>query len=207
MELAIYDMDKKKVGETAWPESVLGTYVNRARIYQVVVGQLENRRQGNANVKTRHEVSGSTRKIVRQKGTGGARHGDIKAPLFVGGGRAFGPKTRDWSKPIPEKIRRGAMKDLLCLKKQEEKLWLLEKLDLEKPKTKTMAELFAKFGIPSGLVILGSKNSAVEKSIRNLARFKVAQLNSMSATDLLRYDHLIMTREAYDQFVKRQEQS
>ncbi len=203
MDLAIYNSEKKKVGQVTWPTDSFGEKSRPARIHQVVVQQLENRRQGNARVKNRHEVRGSTRKIYRQKGTGNARHGDIKAPLFVGGGRAFGPKPRDWSSPIPQAIRRGAIRDLLCLKRDEEKFVVLDKIEMEKPKTKELAAFFAKFGIRSGLLVLGVKNPNVEKSVRNLALFKVSRADSLEAVDILRYEHLILTREAYDHLEKR----
>lgn len=200
MDLTVYSMEKKKVGEVAWPEAFKS---NAARIYQVVVQQRTNERQGNARVKNRHEVSGSTRKIYRQKGTGRARHGDIKAPLFVGGGRAFGPKPRDWHSTLPEKIRQGAVRDLVSLKHEEKKLWLIDTLELPEPKTKKMAAFFAKFEIPSGLLVLAKRNPTVEKSVRNLAKFKVAPVDSLRALDLLRYEHLVVTREAYDEILKR----
>lgn len=206
MEIPVYSMEKKPVGQVEWPESIFGKGgpgVNRARIYQVVVQQLQNRRQGNAKVKNRHEVSGSTRKIYRQKGTGRARHGDIKAPLFVGGGQAFGPKPRSWRGEIPRAIRRGALRDLVLLKREENKLWLVDKLSLPKPKTREMAAFFARFGISSGLLVLGGENHPVQKSVRNLPSFKALRLDALNAVDMARYDHLILTQEAYERFLER----
>lgn len=203
MTLVVYNMQKKKVGEAAWPEA-FGDYTpSKGRIYQVVVQQLTNRRQGDANVKGRGEVSGSNRKIYRQKGTGRARHGDNYAPIFVGGGRAFGPRKRDWSSTIPKKLRRGVLKDILVMKKGEEKLWLVDELTLKGPKTKEMAAFFEKWGIPSGLVVLAEKNEAVQKSIRNLEKFEVQTAHSVSPVELLRYDHLILTPKSYEKLIQR----
>jgi large subunit ribosomal protein L4 len=203
MEISVYDNQKKKVGKVAWPDKSFGKKFRSGRVYQVVVSQQKNRRQGNAQVKSRHFVAGSTAKIYRQKGTGRARHGDKKAPLFVGGGQAFGPRSRDWRSRQPKLIRRGALRDLLLMKKLDEKLWIVDKLTLKKPKTQEMAKMFDKFGCQSGLVVLGEKNDAAQKSIRNLEKFKVVRIDALNALDLLKYDHLMMTKSAYDEFLKR----
>ncbi|MBI2981507.1 MAG: 50S ribosomal protein L4 [Deltaproteobacteria bacterium] len=202
MQLEVYNSGKKKVGEVKAPE-FLSSKPREGLIYQVAVQQLANRRQGNARVKNRHEVTGSTRKIYRQKGTGRARHGDVKAPLFVGGGRAFGPKPRDWSSVLPRKIREGAIRDLLAMKQAEGKLWLLDSFQLSKPKTKEVASLFASFGATSGLLVTSEKNSNIEKSVRNLPRHKGAHWEALSVTDLLGYEHLLMTQEAFEKFAER----
>ncbi|MBI2083827.1 MAG: 50S ribosomal protein L4 [Deltaproteobacteria bacterium] len=202
MQLEVYNSEKKKVGQVAAPE-FLSSRPRNGLIYQVVVQQLTNQREGNSRVKNRHEVTGSTRKIYRQKGTGRARHGDIKAPLFVGGGRAFGPKPRDWSSVLPKKIRDGALRDLVVSKQAEGKLWLLDSLTFPKPKTKEMKTLFEKFGAPSGLLVFSEKNLNLEKSIRNLEKFKGAHWEALSVKDLLHYDHLLMTKEAFQRFVER----
>ena len=202
MELTIYNSGKKKIGQVEWPEAIF-KQVRTALIHQVVVQQLENRRQGNARVKNRHEVAGSTRKIYRQKGTGGARHGDIKAPLFVGGGRAFGPKPRDWSAVIPQKIRQGALRDLVAIKQKEAKLWVIDQLTMDKPKTKEMSQFFEKFEIPSALLVLGEKNLNVERSVRNLPTFKAARVESLEPIDLLHYEHVIFTQGAFDKLIAR----
>ncbi len=203
MELTVYNMEKKEIGRVPMPEGLAGVKVNSARIYQTVVQQQVNRRQGNARVKNRHEVSGSTRKIYRQKGTGRARHGDIKAPLFVGGGQAFGPKPREWRSNLPAKIRQGAIRDLLGLKGKEGKLWIVDRLELPEPKTRRMADFFKAFGLSSGLLLLEAAMPTVEKSVRNLARFKAITVGALNAVDLMKYDHLLMTRAAYDRCVER----
>ncbi len=190
-------MAKTKVGSVDLPAS-FGKKANRALLHQVVTAQMTNRRQGTANVKNRHEVSGSTRKIYRQKGTGGARHGDIKAPLFVGGGRAFGPKSRNYEVRLPQKVRRAALKHAVLDRVNENRLWVIDGLDFKEPKTKKAAELFQKFEITGGLVALEAGHHATEKSIRNLARFKVCRVESLSVSEILRFPHLILSRGAYD---------
>ncbi|MBI2068242.1 MAG: 50S ribosomal protein L4 [Deltaproteobacteria bacterium] len=201
-EITVYNSAKKKVGTLAWPEQ-LSVEVSTGRIHQVAVNQLRNRRQGNAHVKSRHFVSGSTRKIYRQKGTGRARHGDIRAPLFVGGGRAFGPRARDWTVRTPRQISRAALRDLLSLRRSEEKLWIVDRLEMKAPKTKEASSLLASFGLSSGLVVLGEANPAVERSMRNLATFKVTRVDSLNLLDLLRYENLMMTQSAFETLVKR----
>ncbi len=201
-ELTIYNKDKSAVGKVGFPES-LGEKVNKVLLHQVVVAQQANRRQGTAKVKNRHEVTGSTRKIYRQKGTGGARHGDIKAPIFVGGGRAFGPKPRNYEVRLPQKIRRAALGEAVLMRKLEGKLWVIDQLDFKEPKTKVAAKIFSKFEIPGALVVVasGDGSQTVEKSIRNLAGFKACRVEALNVLDVLRYKHLVVTKPAYDQLV------
>jgi large subunit ribosomal protein L4 len=201
-ELIVYSMDKASIGKVSIPKGLEGK-ANRALLHQVAVAQQVNRRQGTSKVKNRHEVAGSTRKIIRQKGTGGARHGDIKAPLFVGGGRAFGPKPRDYQVPLPQKIRSAALREAVALRRAEGRLWVIDALDFKAPKTKQAAQVFKKFEIPGALVVLDGANENAEKSIRNLAGFKVARVEAMTVLDVLRYHHLVVTRKAYDRLADR----
>ncbi len=201
-EIAIYNMEKKKVGTLPLPESLVGK-PNLSLIHQVVVAQQLNRRQGNAKVKNRHEVSGSTRKIYRQKGTGGARHGDIKAPLFVGGGRAFGPKPKDYEARPPQKIRQGALREAIVERHNAGKLIVLSELDFEVPKTKKAAKLFSLFDIKNALIVLDKGMAAAEKSIRNLDRFKACRLEALTVLDILRHEHLVMTRGSYERLASQ----
>lgn len=189
-ELPIYDMQKKKVGSIPLPAS-LEEGSNPYLLHRAVVAQQTNRRQGTAKVKNRSEVTGSTRKLYRQKGTGRARHGDIKAPIFVGGGRAFGPHPREWEIRLPQKERRAALRSALAQKRQEGKLWIVD-VDFKEPKTKRASEFFAKFEIPGALVVVDGNKPATVKSIRNLPHFKVCRVEAVAVLDILRYDHLVM---------------
>ena len=199
-EIIIYNAEKKKVGSVEYPKE-FDQKMSEGLLHQVVVAQQTNKREGNANVKSRHEVTGSTRKIVRQKGTGGARHGDIKAPIFVGGGRAFGPKSKNYEVRLPQKIRRGALRAAVTDRKNGGKLWIIDEINFKTPKTKLAQELFAKFEIPSALVVLDAGSEAAEKSIRNLRKFKVCRLDSLRVLDILQYAHLVMTKKSYEKFV------
>jgi large subunit ribosomal protein L4 len=205
MELTVYNLEKSSVGKVAVPKALEGK-ANKALLHQVVVAQQTNRRQGNSKVKNRHEVVGSTRKIYRQKGTGGARHGDIKAPLFVGGGRAFGPKPKEYEVVLPQKIRQAALREAVTLRCGEGKLWVIDAFDskdFKEPKTKKASQIFKKFEITGALVVLDGANVNAEKSIRNLAGFKVARVEAMNVLDVLRYKNLVLSRKAYDRLVAR----
>ena len=201
-EVTIYDAEKKAVGTLTFPEK-FEKYVNTGVIYQTVLAQQTNLRQGNANVKTRHEVAGSTRKIYRQKGTGGARHGDIKAPLFVGGGQAFGPKTKDYDVRVPQKIRKGALRAAMIDRHKESKFWVLDDIKIKEPKTKKALEIFNTFGISNALVVLTGGSESVEKSIRNLKNFSVRRVDEVSVRDVMRHEHLVLTKSSYDKILER----
>lgn len=200
-ELPVYNIEKVKVGTVDFPKG-FGERVAKALLHQTVVAQMTNRRQGNAKVKNRKEVTGSTRKIYRQKGTGGARHGDIKAPLFIGGGRAFGPKPKEYDIRMPQKMRKGALKAAILQRKNEERLWVLEGLEFKEPKTKIAAKIFEKLGIPGALVVVEGNQVAVEKSIRNLEGFAACRLEALNLVSILRYDHLVMTPGSYKKMVE-----
>jgi large subunit ribosomal protein L4 len=202
MELTVYNSDKASVGKVALPKA-LQVKANKALLYQVAVAQQTNLRQGNSKVKNRHEVAGSTRKIYRQKGTGGARHGDIKAPLFVGGGRVFGPKPREYEVTLPQKIRQGALREAVALRNAEGKLWVIDGLEFKEPKTKKAAQIFKKFEIEGALVVLDGANANAEKSIRNLGGFKACRLDSVRVLDILQFRHLVLTRKAYESLAAR----
>ncbi|QQR80835.1 MAG: 50S ribosomal protein L4 [Deltaproteobacteria bacterium] len=201
-EVTIYDSSKKKVGSFSLPEK-FEKYVNIGTIYQTVLANQTNLRQGNAKVKTRHEVSGSTKKIYRQKGTGGARHGDRKAPLFVGGGQAFGPKPKDYDVRVPQKIRKNALRAAIIDRNKQEKFWVLDEIKIKEPKTKKALEIFNNFGISNALVILTGSNDPVERSIRNLKNFSVRRVDEVSVRDILRHEHLVLTKDSYEKILER----
>ena len=209
-ELNIYNADKKVVGSVALPKAFDGK-VRKGLLYQVATAQLTNRRQGNAKVKTRHEVAGSTRKIVSQKGTGGARHGDIKAPIFVGGGRAFGPKPRDYEVRLPQKIRNQALVDALMDRREEGRLWVLDGLKFDKPETKKAAKILKAFefsGVLAGakasiLFVVNAQESALEKSVRNMERVSSCRVEAVSVTEVLKHNHVVASKEAFESLMNR----
>ncbi len=201
-QVEVYNQSKEKVGTLEFPLGEADRkWIKTALIHQVAVAQLTNKRQGNAKVKNRHEVAGSTRKIVRQKGTGGARHGDIKAPIFVGGGQAFGPKPKEYDVRIPQKIRQAALKEVLLMRKSEGKLVIIDGISFEKPETKKAAALLKTFGIKGALFIIDEESKNVSQSVRNLEFSQVRRVESVSVVDILRNTNLVMTKAAYQKFL------
>lgn len=178
------------------PPAVIGGPVRKTLLWETVKMQRANRRKGTASTKTRGQIAGSTRKIYRQKGSGNARHGDIKAPIFVGGGRVWGPHPRDYSYRLPRKARQNALKSALTLKFKEGKLKVVQAFDLKEIKTKKAAQFFQKIEAPEALLIIEAKNLTVEKSIRNLPHHKVLRVEGINVYDLLNYDQVIVTEPA-----------
>jgi large subunit ribosomal protein L4 len=158
--------------------------------------QLRNRRAGTAATKSKGFVRGGGKKPWRQKGTGRARAGSIRSPIWVGGGTIFGPQPRDYSFRMPRKARREALLSALSLKKQEEKLIILDKLELEEAKTKLMARALAELNVQSALIVVPQADVRIERAARNLPKIKVLRVEGLNVYDLLRYDHLILMEGA-----------
>lgn len=198
MSELVYNLDKKKVKEKVLSKVLFDGYVRRPLMLQVLQLMQTNQRLGTSAVKNRHNVSGSTRKIYRQKGTGNARHGDIKAPLFVGGGQAFGPHPRSWYSSIPEKFRKGALKSALNMKREEKKLLVLDEFELPKIGTREAGKIFEKMGFSSALLVMDHVSEIIKKSVRNLPSFKVCTAAQLNLMDILHYDGLLVTMKALE---------
>jgi large subunit ribosomal protein L4 len=158
--------------------------------------QQANRRAGTAATKTRAFVRGGGKKPWRQKGTGRARAGSIRSPLWVGGATIFGPQPRDYSYRLPASARRAALCSALAVKAREGKLLVLDKIELEAPKTKVLLQLLAAFQVENALIVIPSRDDALERAARNLPYVKVLRAEGANVYDLLRYDRLILTQEA-----------
>jgi large subunit ribosomal protein L4 len=160
---------------------------------------LANARQGTHNTKSRGEVVGTTAKWYRQKGTGRARHGDRKAPIFVGGGVAFGPKPRKYTKKMPRKMRRLALRSALSVKASADQIIVLDTLEFDQPKTANMVETLNHLDVNgSAIVLLPERNENVEKSIRNLSNVKYLRASYVNIRDLLGHDYVIMPKASVD---------
>ncbi len=194
MKVPVYNQAGEAVDNIELSDRVFGVPLNQAVVHQVMVAQQANARQGTASTKTRGEVAGSTRKLFAQKHTGHARAGSIKSPLRRGGGIIFGPKPRSYRQAVPKKMRRLALRCVLSAKARDKELVVLERLELEQPKTKEMARILAALGLDSSaLIVTAEPEGNVVKSARNLPGIKTMPTSLLNVVDILSYKMLFMT--------------
>ena len=192
----VYDIKGKKVSDVELAENIFGIEPNEAIVHSVLVNYLANQRQGTQSTKTRAEVRGGGRKPWRQKGTGRARQGSIRAPQWVKGGIALGPKPRSYKYTVNKKERRLAIKSLLSSKVIEKELTVVDKLELSEIKTKTMVKVLADLKVEGKtLIVLADKNENVLMSSRNIEGVKTILLNNINVFDLLKYNNLVLPLE------------
>lgn len=197
MQVPVYNLSGEVVKHIEISDHVFAVPFNQAVVHQTLVRQRANARQGTASTKTRGEVSGSSRKLFRQKGTGLARAGSKKSPLRRGGGITFGPHPRSYEQAIPKKMRRLALRCVLSAKVSDGELKVVEQLKLEKPKTKEMVRILAALGVGTSTLIATSEpEENVIKSARNLPRIKTTPANILNVVDILSYKMLLMTEAA-----------
>jgi len=193
----IFNLKREKVGELVLSDDVFGTEVKEQLFYEVVKAQLASRRQGTAAAKERAAVSGSTKKIYRQKGTGRARHGSIRAPNFAGGGQAPPPKPRDWAYRPPRQMRIGALKSALSLFVKEGRLIVVDNIELVDVKTKALAGVLSTLKVAKKALVVDDKaNEKLKLSIRNMEDHQYLPPEGVNVYDLLRHDHLVVSKEA-----------
>ena len=192
----VYDIKGKKVSDVELAEAIFGIEPNEAIVHSVLVNYLANQRQGTQSTKTRAEVRGGGRKPWRQKGTGRARQGSIRAPQWVKGGIALGPKPRSYKYSVNKKERRLAIKSLLSSKVLEKELTVVDKLELAEIKTKTMVKALADLKVEGKtLIVLPENNKNVLMSARNIEGVKTIVLNNINVFDLLKYNNLVLPLE------------
>ena len=197
MQFPVYNLSGEKTKEIEISDRVFGIPFNEALVHQVFVAQRANARQGTADTKTRDEVSGSTKKLYRQKGTGNARMGSSRSPLRRHGGVVFGPHPRDYRQDTPKKMRQLAIRCVLSAKARDGELKILEKLQFGEPKTKEMERILQALGIKSSaLIIDGKPEENMIKSARNLPETKTLPAGLINVVDLLSYKDLVMTETA-----------
>ena len=184
-------------------ESIFGVAVRPHLLHQAVVMQLNNRRAGTASTKTRGRVRGSGKKPWRQKGSGRARAGSVRSPIWVGGGTTFGPLPRDYSYRIPKTARRQAVLSALSLKRQEEKLVVVELESVAEIKTRVMAEAITALGVGRSLFVIADADEKIELSARNLPNVKVLRVVGLNVYDLLRFEYLVLTSDALRKIEER----
>lgn len=199
MKLDVMNMAGEKVETVELPSEIFEAPIKTDLMHQAFVRQLANARLGTHSTKGRSEVSGGGAKPWRQKGTGRARHGSRRSPIWVGGGKVFTPKPRKYTKRMPRKMRLAALRSALSAKAAEDQIVVLDDLSMELPKTKEIAQVLNRLvGEASALVLLPQADEAVEKSVRNLPRAKTLRAEYLNIRDLLGYDHLIMPLSALD---------
>ncbi len=199
----VLNKDGARVAEITPREDIFDGRVNEALFHEVVRMQLASRRSGSASTKTRGEVSGSNRKPWRQKGTGRARAGTRKSPLWRHGGTIFGPKPRDYSYSMPKKAVKAALRSALQYKINEGKLKVFESLEVAEPKTKAALATFRNAGLSNALIVIEGADRNLNLATRNLMDFKLLDVQAINVYDILRFDELVMTRAAYEAVVSR----
>ena len=199
----VYNVNGKKVSTVDLKEEIFGIEPNEAVVHTVLVNYLANQRQGTQSTKTRSEVRGGGRKPWRQKGTGRARQGSIRAPQWIKGGIALGPKPRSYKYRVNKKERQLAIKSLLSSKVLENNLVVVDKFDFKEIKTKQMADAMKNLKVDAtALVVLPTNNEIVQKSARNLADVRTSSVNTINVYDLLKYKKLVLTVDTINKLVE-----
>lgn len=195
-KIDVLDVKGNVVGDVELSEAIFGIEPNEHVVHEVVVALLANRRQGTRSTLTRSEVRGGGRKPWRQKGTGRARAGTIRSPLWKGGGVIFAPKSRDYSKKVNKKVKALAMKSVFSAKAQDNELRVLNQLVMDVPKTKEMIAVLNNINAQKALIVLPENNEAIIRSANNIPKVATTTVNELNVYDMLKYDVLIMTQEA-----------
>ena len=195
-KIDVLDVKGNVVGDVELSEGIFGIEPNEHVVHEVVVALLANRRQGTRSALTRSEVRGGGRKPWRQKGTGRARAGTIRSPLWKGGGVIFAPKSRDYSKKVNKKVKALAMKSVFSAKAQDNELRVLNQLVMDVPKTKEMIAVLNNINAQKALIVLPENNEAIIRSANNIPKVATTTVNELNVYDMLKYDVLIMTQEA-----------
>jgi len=196
-KIDVYNLDRQKVGELELADEVFAAEVKEHLLHEVVTAQLASRRAGTRAGKERSAVQGSKKKLYKQKGTGNARHGAIRAPIYVGGGRAHPPRPQDWSFRPPRQVRAGALRSALSLIFKEGRLTVVDNIQLSEPRTKQMATVLANLKASgTTLVVDSGENQNLRLSIRNMDESRFLPPEGVNVYDLLRHDHLVVSRDA-----------
>ncbi len=196
--LAVYDIGNQKVSDIELDDRIFDAKVNPTLFYDVVRTNLSSQRKGTASTKNRALVRGGGAKPWRQKGTGRARAGTRRSPLWRGGGTIFGPMPRDYSFTLPKKVKRAALRAALSLKRQEGKLILLNDFPLEGFKTRQVLEVLRRFQVEDALIITDEKHLYLERSTRNIPGIEVLRYEALNIYDILNHEHLILIRSTVE---------
>lgn len=194
--VSVYNMEGKEVGSIELNDAIFNVEIKENLVHRAVVMQLANNRQGTQKAKTRSEVSGGGRKPWRQKGTGHARQGSIRAPQWKGGGVVFAPTPRDYSLKMNKKERRAALKSVLTSKVQESKFLVLDELKLAEIKTKEMQKVLNNLNVNNAIIVIGEDSDNVVLSARNIPGVRTASVHNINVYDLLKYNTVIATKSS-----------
>jgi len=200
--LDLVDKERQVKGTVELPEDVFGAEVKTHLLHHAVVAHLAARRSGTASTKTRKDVSGGGKKPFRQKGTGRARMGTTRSPLLRGGGTVFGPHPRGYEIKVNRKVMKAALRSALSAKARENKLLLVDDLDLSAPKTKEFLKVAAALGISDALLVVDGPPGNLGLGIRNLRSFKALPVSAINVYDILSYDQLVFTRPALEKITE-----
>jgi large subunit ribosomal protein L4 len=192
----VYSEGKKKVSEIELDNRIFDIDVKGHLIHEVVRMQMARRRSGTASTKTRSLVRGGGAKPWRQKGTGRARAGTTRSPIWRGGGVTFGPSPRRYDSPVPKKVRKGALRSALTLRNREGKLWVIKDLNFKEIKTKSFVEFMESFGFADALFVIDKADAHVEKSARNIQGIKVLRVDGLNVYDILAHENLVFVEDA-----------
>jgi len=204
MKAPLFSSKGERIGEVELPDGIFGLVPKRHVLWEAVKMYLANRRVGTHKAKTRGEVAGSRRKIWPQKHTGRARHGDRYAPLFVGGGKAHGPRPRDYYYAIPKKVRHLALKHALSDRAREARIYVVEAYEFPRPKTKDMVRLLSAMGVDGERVVVVHEGlETVFLSGRNLPRVEVRRAQDLNAYDVLWGERVVMSQQALELLKER----
>ena len=195
-KVSVYNIEGSQVGEIELNDSVFGVEVNEHLVHMAVVAQLAAKRQGTQSARTRSEVSGGGKRPWRQKGTGHARQGSTRAPQWTGGGVVFAPKPRTYTIKMNKKERRLALKSALTSRVNENKLIVLDSLNLDEIKTKKFKAVMDNLKVSKALVVMAEKNENVVLSARNVPDVKTTLTNAINVYDILKYDTMVVTKDA-----------
>ena len=198
-----FDLQKKKKGKVDLPKEIFEAEVNHYVIQEVVKMQLARRRRGTACTKERSDISGGGRKPYRQKGTGRARHGSIRSPIWEGGGVTFGPRPRSYDFRPPAKVRKAALRSALSLLCSEQRITVLSDFAVKNGKTKEVDEVLLRFELPSALIIDEKGNDLLLRGIRNLQGFAYLPPEGLNVYDILKHNNLILTLKGLEGIIKR----
>ncbi|NIS70516.1 MAG: 50S ribosomal protein L4 [Proteobacteria bacterium] len=194
--ISVYSKAKKKVSEIDLEDRIFDADIKSHLIHDVIRMQMARKRSGSASTKTRSLVRGGGGKPWRQKGTGRARAGTIRSPLWRGGGVVFGPTPRKYDLAIPKKVRKGALRSALSLRNKEGKLWVVRDLNFGEIKTKKFVQFIEAFGFDNALIVLPEKDTNVEKSARNIPGVKVLRVEGLNVYDILSHENLVFVKDA-----------